>query len=105
MSGRGLRQGLRDGHQDFSGLGVAAELLLAEHAAVVDIDLEHATAGRDDDKPRDVLVIGLEQFGCQTGSSVAVASDGAVLDADAHGAPSWTEPHRARRRQWLGTGS
>ncbi|MGH3664761.1 MAG: hypothetical protein ACRDU8_01495, partial [Egibacteraceae bacterium] len=50
----------------------------------VELDLERAAAGRDDDELVDVVAELAEQFGRQTGGPVFVASGCAVLDADAH---------------------
>lgn len=87
MSFRRLRHGLLHGGQDLPRLGVTTQLGLAEHAAVIDVHLEHAATPRHDHDFGDVVLGGFQQLGCQTGSAIAVASNGAILDADAHVAP------------------
>jgi hypothetical protein len=63
---------------------VAPERLLREHAVPIDVHLEDPAAGRDDLQGRDVVLQFVEQFGRQTDGTLLVASNCAVLDADAH---------------------
>lgn len=69
-------------------MGVAIQFCLAEHAGVVDVDLEDPAAGRDQRQLLDVGTQLGEQLSRQTDGSVPVASEVAVLDTDAHGLPS-----------------
>lgn len=70
--------------QDLAGIGVSTERLLGEDARAVDVDLEHAASGRDDLQGGDVLFELVQDLGRQTDGTFAVASNGAVFDADLH---------------------
>jgi hypothetical protein len=61
---------------------VASHDLLGEHAAPIDLDLEHATR-RLDQLDVSVRVV-LADLGRQTGGPGLVVSDDAVFDRDAH---------------------
>ncbi len=71
--------------QDLVGLRVTAGCLLRVDQDVIDRDLEHAPAGRDDRQIRDLVFELLQQPLRQTDGSRRIPSLGAVLDRDLHG--------------------
>lgn len=63
---------------------MAIGLGLAVDAFVVDVNFEHTTTRWHEDQLTDVVAELGEQLGRQTDGTVAVPSEVAVLDADAH---------------------
>jgi hypothetical protein len=75
--------GLPDQAEHLTGLGVSSLGLLREHAAPIDLHLEHTTGGLDQFELR--LRIRLAYFGRQTGGPRLVVSNDAEFDRHAHG--------------------
>lgn len=73
-----------EGRHHLAGLGVTTGLGLGEQAHVIDVDLEDPAARGHEDELGDVVLVLFEQLGRQTDGLLRVASDRAVLDADAH---------------------